>query len=296
MISWPQDFATNFQFLLRWIHFLGGITWIGMLYFFNLVNVQFQKEIDGAVKGKVNPILLPKTLWWFRWGAMVTWFSGFIYYAMLVNVEPTGHMPLAYFLVGWSIAFVVLSALYRTAVAGGPLKDGRVLSIVIARHRHFHRLRHGPHGPQRGLLEPHDLDHDRRRARHDHVPQRLDDHLAAAEAHHRGDEGHGRERRSRPPPTCPSGRGGRFSRPARTPGSPFRCSSSWEPRATSRSFRRSTRSPLPSPEAPPPRDRERAASGRPFHFPREPKSVPKMSPVFQAGRAGSRAIERPIRK
>jgi len=51
---------------------------------------------------------------------------------MLVNVEPTGHMPLAYFLVGWSIAFVVLSALYRTAVAGGPLKDGRVLSIVIA--------------------------------------------------------------------------------------------------------------------------------------------------------------------
>ena len=132
MISWPQDFATNFQFLLRWIHLLGGITWIGMLYFFNLVNVQFQKEIDGAVKGKVNPILLPKALWWFRWGAMVTWFSGFIYYAMLVNVEPTGHMPLAYFLVGWSIAFVVLSALYRTAVAGGPLKDGRVLSIVIA--------------------------------------------------------------------------------------------------------------------------------------------------------------------
>jgi hypothetical protein len=53
MINWPQDFATNFQFLLRWLHFLAGITWIGMLYFFNLVNVQFQKEIDAATKGKV---------------------------------------------------------------------------------------------------------------------------------------------------------------------------------------------------------------------------------------------------
>jgi uncharacterized membrane protein len=134
MVTWPQDFATNFQFLLRWIHFLAGITWIGMLYFFNLVNVQFQKEIDAAVKGKVNPILLPKALWWFRWGAMLTWTSGFIYYFLLIDAEKktAGHMPLVIFLVGWSIAFVVLSALYRAAVAGGPLKDGRVLGIVIA--------------------------------------------------------------------------------------------------------------------------------------------------------------------
>jgi uncharacterized membrane protein len=134
MISWPQDFATNFQFLLRWIHFLAGITWIGMLYFFNLVNVQFQKEIDASVKGKVNPILLPKALWWFRWGAVFTWLSGFIYYFLLVDVEAktTGHMPLVYFLVGWSIAFVALSGLFRASVAGGPFKDGRLLAIVIA--------------------------------------------------------------------------------------------------------------------------------------------------------------------
>ena len=71
MMTWPQDFATNFQFLLRWLHFLAGITWIGMLYFFNLVNVQFQKELDAAIKGKVVPNLMPKALWWFRWGAVV---------------------------------------------------------------------------------------------------------------------------------------------------------------------------------------------------------------------------------
>jgi uncharacterized membrane protein len=132
MISWPQDFATNFQFLLRWIHFLAGITWIGMLYFFNLVNVQFQKELDAATKGKVVPLLMPRALYWFRWGAVFTWLSGFIYYFLLVGAEKTGHMPLVYFLVAWSIAFVVLAALYRASVAGGLLKDGRVLAVVIA--------------------------------------------------------------------------------------------------------------------------------------------------------------------
>jgi len=134
MFSWPQDFSTNFQFLLRWIHFLAGITWIGMLYFFNLVNVQFQKELDAATRGKVVPILMPKALFWFRWGAIFTWFSGFIYFGLLVDAEAktTGHMPLLYFLVGWSIAFSVLAGLFRASVKGGPLKDGRVLAVVIA--------------------------------------------------------------------------------------------------------------------------------------------------------------------
>jgi uncharacterized membrane protein len=131
MFSWPQDFATNFQFLLRWFHLLAGIIWIGMLYFFNLVNVKFQKELDAATKGKVVPNLMPKALWWFRWGAMGTWLTGFVYYFLLVGSETTGHMPLVYFLVGWSIAFVVIAALFRSSVAGGPLKDGRVLALAI---------------------------------------------------------------------------------------------------------------------------------------------------------------------
>jgi uncharacterized membrane protein len=130
-MSWPQDFATNFQMLLRWIHILAGITWIGMLYFFNLVNVSFQKEIDAAVKGKINPILLPKALYWFRHGAMVTWISGFIYFYLIVDTEVPGHIILGIFLVGWSVAFVVLSSMYRVSVGGGPLKDGRVLGVAI---------------------------------------------------------------------------------------------------------------------------------------------------------------------
>jgi uncharacterized membrane protein len=64
------------EFLFRWIHFLAGITWIGLLYFFNLVNVNFMKSLDGGTKGKVVPQLMPPALWWFRWSAVVTVLAG----------------------------------------------------------------------------------------------------------------------------------------------------------------------------------------------------------------------------
>jgi uncharacterized membrane protein len=66
------------QLLLRWIHVLAGIVWIGHLYFFNFVNVPFQGTMDKDAKRKVNPALLPRALWWFRWGAMVTLLAGLV--------------------------------------------------------------------------------------------------------------------------------------------------------------------------------------------------------------------------
>jgi uncharacterized membrane protein len=131
-MGWPEDFNTNYQFLLRWLHFLGGITWIGMLYFFNLVNVQFMKELDAPTKGKVIPNLMPKTLWWFRWGAMLTWVTGFLYYLALAATETPGHKILGLFLVSWVVAYEILSLLTKASVKGGPLKDGRVLAAAVA--------------------------------------------------------------------------------------------------------------------------------------------------------------------
>src|SRR5580692_2206044 len=57
-INFPSDFNTNFLMLVRWIHFLAGITWIGLLYFFNLVNVPLMKEHEPTTKGKVMPALM----------------------------------------------------------------------------------------------------------------------------------------------------------------------------------------------------------------------------------------------
>src|SRR5437667_10812303 len=69
---------------LRWLHFVAGITWIGLLYFFNLVNVPLQKKLDPDTKKKVNPDLLLPALWYFRWGAVLTVLSGLAYYAMYI--------------------------------------------------------------------------------------------------------------------------------------------------------------------------------------------------------------------
>ena len=67
-------------FLLRWFHFLAGITWIGMLYYFNFVQTPFFATADAPVRsGMVAGGLLDRALWWFRWGAMITFITGWLY-------------------------------------------------------------------------------------------------------------------------------------------------------------------------------------------------------------------------
>ena len=129
-MTWPQDWQTNVTFLLRWAHLLGGITWIGLLYWFNLVNVQFQKEVDASIKGKMNPPLLSRTLWWFRWAAVLTWVTGVIYYALLLGTENISG-KLGIVLVAWILAWLVLAGLYRLSADAGTLKDGRVVAVVV---------------------------------------------------------------------------------------------------------------------------------------------------------------------
>ena len=68
--------ADGVQFLLRWFHFLAGITWIGMLYYFNLVQTPFFKSADAAVRSGMVRGVVPVALWWFRWGAMFTFLTG----------------------------------------------------------------------------------------------------------------------------------------------------------------------------------------------------------------------------
>ena len=67
-------------FLLRWIHFLAGITWIGLLYYFNFVQTPFFAEAEAPVRSAAIQKLVPRALWWFRWGAMVTFLAGALMY------------------------------------------------------------------------------------------------------------------------------------------------------------------------------------------------------------------------
>ena len=65
-------------FLLSWAHLLAGITWIGLLYYFNFVQGEYFKEADGGAKSDAIQKLVPRALWWFRWGAMFTLLSGLL--------------------------------------------------------------------------------------------------------------------------------------------------------------------------------------------------------------------------
>ena len=62
----------------KWLHIIAGITWIGLLYFFNFINGHVAAKIDGDTKKKVVPELMPRTLFWFRWGAAWTWITGIV--------------------------------------------------------------------------------------------------------------------------------------------------------------------------------------------------------------------------
>ena len=63
-------------FFLRWLHIFFGVIWIGHLYYFNFVQGAFFAETDAATKSNAIQKLVPRALWWFRWGAMFTWLTG----------------------------------------------------------------------------------------------------------------------------------------------------------------------------------------------------------------------------
>jgi uncharacterized membrane protein len=73
----------NVATLIVWIHVLAGITWIGLLYYFNFVQAPALAEAasdEGGPGGAgITKYVAPKALWWFRWGAVVTWVSGAAY-------------------------------------------------------------------------------------------------------------------------------------------------------------------------------------------------------------------------
>ena len=135
IVHGPTSGADVARALLRWTHFVGGITWIGLLYFFNLVNVPFQKEIDADTKKKVNPSLLSRSLWYFRWGAVVTVLAGLTYYAMYIlstEARGAGINPWTYLGIWLVIVLVTYAIIYGLYQVPALTKDGRVLAVVIA--------------------------------------------------------------------------------------------------------------------------------------------------------------------
>ncbi len=71
-----MELDTLIAYLFRWIHFFAGIAWIGLLYYFNFVQTEYFKEADATAKSSAISKLVPRALWWFRYGALFTFLSG----------------------------------------------------------------------------------------------------------------------------------------------------------------------------------------------------------------------------
>lgn len=70
--------ATFWQAVFRWLHTLFGIMWIGLLYYFNFVQIRKMPEIPAELKPGVTKYIAPEALFWFRWAAVFTWVMGVI--------------------------------------------------------------------------------------------------------------------------------------------------------------------------------------------------------------------------
>src|SRR5213594_2550793 len=124
--------------IFRWIHVVAGIVWIGHLYFFNFVNAQVAKTYDADSRKKVVPELMPRALYWFRWGAAYTWvtgllLAGIVYYSQPNLLPPESSLGtgagIAISLVLILAAFFVYDALWKALAANEQV--GVIVSFVI---------------------------------------------------------------------------------------------------------------------------------------------------------------------
>ncbi len=98
--------TAGIYYLIKWLHFIFGITWIGHLYYFNLTQMPAFAEMDGATKSNNIQKLVPRALWWFRWGAMFTFITGLVMLLMYGNMN--GH---SVYLTAWGTNILVGSLL-----------------------------------------------------------------------------------------------------------------------------------------------------------------------------------------
>lgn len=138
----PQHINDLLQLVLRWAHVVAGVIWIGHLYFFNWVNAHFVKLMDGPTKKLLVPELMPRALFWFRWGAAWTWITGILlgglvyYHSRIVFEDPmdTSNNPwlwLAVVVVILIVGFLVYNIVMKK-VANVIVANAIVLVLLAA--------------------------------------------------------------------------------------------------------------------------------------------------------------------
>ena len=156
------DVDSLINVLFRWGHIIFGIIWIGHLYFFNLVNVPFQGDLDKELKPKVNPKLLLRAFYWFRWGAMYTFIFGWLlfgfkYFHQKLFFEAAGGVSnralwiLFGIIIGtimwfnvWFVIWPRQKKILGGLVAGTPHPDAAAMAAVAGKASRFNTYASGP--------------------------------------------------------------------------------------------------------------------------------------------------------
>lgn len=129
-----MDFMDILSVLFRWAHIVAGILWIGLLFWFNWVNVQFSKTMDVETSRKVVPELMSRSVYFFRWSALWTWVLGLM---LLMLVFYHGGLMFEDGAAGWGLpSYVMLAVVFfiypvYDLLAKSPVgKDIRVFGIL----------------------------------------------------------------------------------------------------------------------------------------------------------------------
>ncbi len=124
--------AYGLDYLFRWGHFLAGITWIGLLYYFNFVQTEYFKEAEDAHRSGAVQKLVPRALWWFRWGAMFTFLTGVallayrhtaLSYDITVGAVLGTLMFLNVWLIIWPNQKIIIDSTTQVAMGGGAMPE-----------------------------------------------------------------------------------------------------------------------------------------------------------------------------
>ncbi|MGH9775369.1 MAG: urate hydroxylase PuuD [Candidatus Acidiferrales bacterium] len=140
--SFPSGAVASEQIVLRWMHFIFGIIWIGLLYFFVLIGNPTMKQLEPQTRVKIYPRLMERAMGWFRWSALVTVVVGLRYYILLLTADAQnlGQSSLAWrwlweWLVVWMIAYALIYALQlptRGVLSNPWLRTILIGAVVIA--------------------------------------------------------------------------------------------------------------------------------------------------------------------
>ena len=124
--------------VFRWMHIFAGIIWIGHLYFFNWVNGAMAAKLDAATRKAVVPELMPRALYWFRWGAAWTWITGvllllLVYYhgEQALDVDATWSAGAVVMILVSFLAVFLYDGLWKFGGLGGNVRAGVIVSFVL---------------------------------------------------------------------------------------------------------------------------------------------------------------------